>query len=105
MEKDLDIVNARDRLRLVSLGMVDKHKVDPNIGYCLAIPADGPMLQRIFADTIWHKSVWYSALKQAPTDIVLRDRGNAQKVKINGVTKHCLLVDLNAFNKFMRTVE
>lgn len=92
--------DARARLQLANMSAVGKGKVRPELGPVLAVPADGPILQRIFAETEFHKSVWYTALKQAPRDIVLRDLGNAQKVKINGSTKHCLLVDLEAFERF-----
>lgn len=100
----MNAAEARARLSLVGLGAVDRDKV-PGHGPLLAVPADGPQLQRIFGDTNWHKGVWYSALKQAPPDVVLRDKGNAQKVKINGSTKHCLLVDLDAFERFTAKVE
>lgn len=96
---------ALERLRLANLGMKEKGSIPGAIGPFLAVPPDGPELEKIFADSEHHKGVWYSALKQAPADIVLRDRGNAQKVKINGSTKHCLLVDLAAFEKFATTVD
>lgn len=96
--------DARGRLSLVGLGALDRGKI-PGHGPMIAVPADGPVLKRIFADTDWHKGVWYSALKQAPADIVVRDKGNAQKVKINGSTKHCLLIDLEAFERFASGVE
>lgn len=92
----------KEKMQLVGLNIIDKGKLKghPQYGPLLAVPADGPQLKRIFTDTDFQKSVWYTALKQAPRDIVLRDLGNAQKVKINGSTKHCLLVDLEAFDKF-----
>lgn len=98
----MSIEDARNRLQLANLSAIGKGKLQgaPHLGPLLAVPADGPILQRIFGDTEFHRSVWYTALKQAPRDIVLRDLGNAQKVKINGSTKHCLLVDLEAFEKF-----
>lgn len=92
----MDITYARERLQLVGLGMMPRSHVDSR-GPCLAVPHESPMLNRIFADSEFHKSVWYGALKQAPREIVIRDRGNKQKVKINGSVKHCLLVDLAAF--------
>jgi hypothetical protein len=97
-----DVTDARARLQLANLSAIARGKLNanPQLGPLLAVPANGPILQRIFADTEFHKSVWYTALKQAPRDIVLRDLGNAQKVKINGSTVHCLLVDLEAFEKF-----
>lgn len=102
-----DAAGARERLQLVGLGAIDAGKLKgrPEFGPLLAVPADGPMLQRIFSDTEFLKGVWYTALKQAPRDIVLRDLGNAQKVKINGSTKHCLLIDLEAFERFATKVD
>lgn len=91
---------AQERLRLANLGMKDKDSIPGAKGPFLAVPPDGPELEKIFADSEFHKGVWYHALKQAPAHIVLRDKGNAQKVKINGFTKHCLLVDLAAFEAF-----
>lgn len=92
--KDLSLEFARDRLASANLGLkIDKETKD----WYLAVPKDGPMLKKIFTNEIWHDSVWWDALQQAPNNIVLRDRGNYQKVKINGDTKHCLLVDMAAF--------
>lgn len=100
-----DAKNCSDRLQLVNLGCKAKGKVPGADGPCLAIPADGPALTRIFAETEFHKGVWYGALKQAPPGIVIRDKGNHQKLKINGSTKHCLLVDLEAFDRFTAKME
>lgn len=102
--KDVEFI--QERLQLVNLGAkkAGSNKFRPELGACIAIPADGPTLSRIFADTIWHKGVWMSALKQAPGNIVVRDLGNGQKHKINGSTKHCLLLDLDAFEKFSANV-
>ncbi|RWI96083.1 hypothetical protein [Mesorhizobium sp.] len=93
-----DANGARQRLELVNLGCIDRGKCaeHPNAGAILAVPASGPKLQRIFADTDFHKGGWYTALKQAPKGIVLP----AKKIKINGSTTHCLLIDLEAFEKF-----
>ncbi len=101
------IEEARKRLQLVGLGAIDagKNKHAPGIGPCLAVPANGPILKKIFADTKFHQGVWYDALKHAPTDIVIRHLGNGQKVKINGSTKQCLLVDLEAFERFATKVD
>ncbi|MCF6120527.1 hypothetical protein L2449_27260 [Mesorhizobium muleiense] len=91
-----DAKGARDRLELVNLGCMERGKASPNAGAVLAVPADGPQLQRIFGDTDFHKGGWYTALKQAPKGIVLP----AHKIKINGSTKHCLLIDLDAFERY-----
>ncbi|MER2536887.1 MAG: hypothetical protein ABTQ31_17175 [Rhizobiaceae bacterium] len=100
----LTAIDARERLQLVNLSIVPAGKVRPEMGPCLAVPADGPMLKRIFADTEFLSGVWYSALKQAPANIVLRAEGGHQKVKINGSTKHCLLVDLEAFDAYAQAL-
>jgi hypothetical protein len=92
-------VYARERLQLVNLGLRDRG--DPAQGFCLAVPNDGPVLQRIFADTEWQRGGWFGALKQAPGDVVRRNDGNKQKVKINGSTKHCLLIDMAAFQAYV----
>ncbi|QFT31129.1 hypothetical protein FIV00_11625 [Labrenzia sp. THAF82] len=42
-----------------------------------------------------------TALKQAPDTVVLRGLGNKQVVKIQHVDKHCLLVDLAAYDRFV----
>ncbi|RWN78064.1 MAG: hypothetical protein EOS02_09905 [Mesorhizobium sp.] len=91
-----DAKGARDRLELVNLGCMERGKASANAGAVLAVPADGPQLQRIFGDTDFHKGGWYTALKQAPKGIVLP----AHKIKINGSTKHCLLIDLDAFERY-----
>jgi hypothetical protein len=104
-DHQFELSHARERLALANLGILGRGKAGPNTGPCLAVPADGPTLQRIFGDTMWHKSVWYQALKQAPTDVVLRGLGNTQKVKINGSAKHCLLIDLQRFDEYAAKVE
>lgn len=93
----LDLTNARERLACANLGLRDRGS--PVHGYCLAIPKDGPMLKKIYAGEIWQDSVWWDALQQAPSSIVIRN-SDKQKVKINGDTKHCLLIDLDAFDKY-----
>lgn len=109
MSKDagMGISDAQDRLQLVNLTVVDigKHVPDYAGRPMLCVPPDGPMLQRLFSDSEFNKGVWYTALKQAPANIVIRALGNRQKQKINGSTKHCLLVDLVAFDEFARKVE
>jgi hypothetical protein len=78
----MDVQPARDRLQLIGLGIAGKGKTSerPELGTCLAIPADAPQLRRIFADTDFHKGGWWQALKQAPAGIV----PIVKKVKING---------------------
>lgn len=97
--KGLELTDAQERLQLVNCSL--RKPGDPGEGPCLAIPSDGPALLRIFADTPYAAGGWYGALKQAPKDIVRREDGNRQKMKINGVTRHCLLVDMKKFADYV----
>ncbi len=100
VERDnLDLQYAKERLHLVNLSI--RNKGDPGDGFCLAVPNDGPVLQKLFADTEWQRGGWFGALKQAPNNVVLRNEGNKQKLKINGSTKHCLLIDMSAFAAYV----
>lgn len=103
----MEVPYARERLELVGLGAkgAGMITVAPTLGPVLAVPTDSPMLKRIFADTIWQQGVWYSALKGGPKDVVIQGLGNGQKVKINGSTKTCLLIDLVAFEAWASKVE
>ncbi len=94
-----DQKGAAEKLNLVNLGCKDAANPLTH-SPLLCIPKEGPALSRIFDRTVFQQSVWFSALKQAPKNIVIRDAGNGQKVKINGSTVHCLLVDLKAFEEF-----
>lgn len=106
-QEGLSISEAQKRLYLANLSIVDISDKYPDYRRrpLLCVPTDGPKLQRLFADSEYNKGVWYSALKQAPANIVIRSLGNAQKQKINGSTKNVLLVDLVAFDEFAKGVE
>lgn len=93
----LDLPNARDRLQLVNLGLMPAGWAGEGTGAVLGVPMAGPALKRIFADTEFHSGGWYTALKQAASFGVVLP---ARKIKINGSTKHCLLVDIEAFERF-----
>lgn len=94
---------ARERLQLVNLTIIGAGKITtaPMLGPCLAVPVSGPALTKLFADTKFQNCVWFSALKGGPLDVVVRNLRNGQKQRINGSVKHCLLVDLDAFEKFL----
>ncbi|WP_164743055.1 hypothetical protein [Mesorhizobium sp. Z1-4] len=92
---------ARIRLQLVNLGVMDATWAGPNAGPVLAIPGDGQVLRRIYADSEFKQGNWIAALKQAPRGIVHAGK----KVKINGSTRHCLLLDLKAFDQYAATGE
>lgn len=96
---ELDLKFAQQRLHLVNLSA--RKPEDPGRGWCLAIPKAGPQLKRLFDGTEWGDGVWFSALKQAPPNIVLRDAERRQhNLSINGKTVWCLLVDMVAFAEY-----
>lgn len=103
--KDLEIKWARERLAAAGLGLKDRTALkdargDPYAaqGYVLCVPAKGPLLMKLMADTVWREGGWHGALKQAPHQVVIRHLGNGQNVKINRVNERCLLVDLGAYD-------
>lgn len=92
---------ARQRLALANLGVMKEGWAEANAGKVLAIPADGPHLRRLYGDSDFKQGGWFAALKQAPRGIV----HPARKVKINGSTRHCLLLDLEAFDRYAASGE
>lgn len=88
----------RSQLALVGLGF--KRGEDNRL--LLAVPTKtSPLLAKVFGGTKWEGGVWGNALKQAPGDVVIRDKGNEQVLKINRVATRCLLVDLKRFDEVM----
>lgn len=90
---------AQARLKLVGLS-VREEEWDGALRQFLAVPVSaelGPA--KVFEHTQWQAGVWASALRQAPPDIVIRDRKNWQVMKINGRPAQCLMVDLQALEK------
>ncbi|MCO5091980.1 hypothetical protein [Bosea sp. (in: a-proteobacteria)] len=69
----------------------------PNI--YLAIPPRGTQVEKIFAGTVWQGGVWMHALKQGPDHIVRRGSENNFVVKIAGVSRRCVLIDMAEFSK------
>jgi hypothetical protein len=88
--------------KLALVGLKGREELDVTNGVkrrLLCVPIAGSLgLTKLFAESTWRGGVWASALKQAPGEIVIRDRGNGQNVKINRVTVRCLLVDLAAYD-------
>ena len=90
--------HAQARLKLVGLSCKEDGEGEGRRPY-LAVPISaelGPA--RIFENTQWQAGGWSNALKQAPPDIVIRDRGNWQVMKVNGRAVQCLMVDLRALD-------
>lgn len=101
----IDVV--RKSLSLAGLGLLDRGKLADSNGYTLCVPNTHQQLNRLFANTEFAGEVWGSALKQGPSDFIIRnvsDRpgltNNSFKVKIGLTTKHCVLIDLAAFQKW-----
>ncbi|MBA4613830.1 hypothetical protein H1W37_19405 [Stappia taiwanensis] len=100
----LELQYARERLALAGLGLRKAGEI--GIGPFLAVPAKHPALFKIFQETDFFEGGWWLALKQAPEHIVLR--GLEQRyhtIKINRTAKHCLLVDLGAYDAAMPKAE
>lgn len=90
---------AQARLKLAGLSVKEDGMGDTRRPY-LAVPISselGPA--KAFEGTQWQAGVWASALKQAPPNIVIRDRGNWQVMKVNGRAAQCLMVDLRALDR------
>ncbi|KIZ39049.1 MULTISPECIES: hypothetical protein [Rhodopseudomonas] len=99
-----DIENADEAARLAGCKLIREADSDAPHGavrWLLAVPPKGPMLERMFNQTRWSQGGWFRALKQAPPDLVIRDRGNKQVHKISGATMRCVLVDLKAYDDYM----
>ncbi|MDW5313738.1 hypothetical protein [Rhizobium sp. PL01] len=97
-QKGLSLLQARQKLSVLGLGLRDIGK--PGVGYCLAIPKnDDGALNKLFAETDFHRGGWTHALKQAPETIVLQNLDRRfTNVDINRQTRDCILVDLAGYD-------
>jgi hypothetical protein len=94
--KDLDLKHARERLNLIGLTI----KVDTATRReMLFIPNASPHLDNGFRDTVWNTGGWVNALKQAPSTIIIKDRGNGQNMMVNSNSVRGLFLDLFEFDK------
>jgi hypothetical protein len=70
-------------------------------GWILAVPNESQLVMELFKGTAWAGvpggSVWKSALRQGPAEIMISDR-TRNRVRINGVQERCTLIRLKAFN-------
>lgn len=97
-----EIKYARDRAQAAGCSLIEEADDTLPHGkrrYLLAVPTSSPALERIFAPSRWRDGGWTGALRQGPAQIVIRDRGNKQVVKINRVAARCLLIDLRAYDE------
>ena len=91
------------RLALVGLRVLDQFPGTREPRLLLAIPTSAhqaPQLAKLYERQKWGGGVWSTALKQAPRDVVYRDLGTGQVVKINRVPMRCLLLDLKAYDEW-----
>lgn len=105
---ELSTKEANSRLHLVGLaargeqyaGGIMRDDLHPE-RMLLCVPMASVGLERLFAGKKWQQGVWSSALKQAPADVVIRNRGNGQNMKINRKTARVLFVDLAAYDRLV----
>lgn len=73
------------------LAAFGKHRV------LLAVPCKSPLVEKLFAGSIWQEGGWTSALRQGvEADVVAKDGRN---VKINRASTWCRIVDLAAYDR------
>lgn len=95
----LDLKYAQDRLALAGLSLLKAESA--SAGPFLAVPTGKhPALNKLFQDTDFFEGGWSMALKQAPDSLVRRG-SQGRTVKIQRVAKHCLLVDLKAYDRLV----
>lgn len=98
----LTLDQARARLAAAGLGLQEESEGMPHgqRRYVLAVPVTSPALGRLFERTRWSSGGWTGALKQGRNEgdppVVRKDN---KQVKINRVTCHCVMVDLQAYDK------
>lgn len=105
-ERIISTKEANERLGLVGL-VVRLETDDGRIAqdgekaarWMVCVPLQSALLAKLYSGTKWNGGVWASALKQAAGDVVVRDRGNGQNVKINRKAARCLFVDLAAYDR------
>lgn len=91
-----DLKHSQERLALAGLGL--KKAEGAGQGPFLAVPTGKhPALAKIFQDTDFYDGGWSNALKQAPEGVIVE----ARTWKIQRVPKHCLMIDLKAYDKIV----
>lgn len=99
-ESVMSLEEARQGLALLGLGI--RQKNDPCRSYAIAIPISDDNLDRLFADSDYHRGGWTAALVQAPETIIPRGLDKRLKtVSINRAKKTCMLLDLQGYDEWM----
>lgn len=97
------LVKTRAMLAQADLGLMVPGQVFPvEDGFVLAIPNESQLIATLFRDSVWagapNASVWKSALRQAPANVVSSD-ASINRVRINGVQRRCAMVKLKALEE------
>lgn len=106
--KELTTSEANKRLALVGLACRREDRNgrpvrdgEPGATALLAVPVKStPALARLMQGSKWSDGGWAGALQQGPAEVVIRNRGGRQNVKINRVTMRCALVDLAVYDSW-----
>ncbi len=106
---EIGTADANKRLNLVGVSCRKEDRDgrpvkdgEPFAARMLCVPVQAsPGLLRLFQGTKWSDGGHGGALQQGPADVVVRDRGGRQNVKINRVSTRCYLVDLSAYDAFV----
>lgn len=98
----LDLDLPRQKLALCNLTILNKGYVEErgqDGGPYLGIPADGPMLEKLFQGSDW-EGVWGSALKQGVASRCIITERKYTLQRIEGVPKRVVLLDWQAFQAY-----
>ena len=101
VEDTINLEPARERLALANLSvqLANGARRRP----LLAVPNNGPALERIYQGTRFEAGGWTTALRQCPRSlgIVLERDAGGKNVKINGRQQRCLMIDIVALNAWI----
>lgn len=100
--------NTRAALLSAGLAYKQRGKVEGAQGLVLCIPANSEALNKLCANSEFQAGGWYGPLKQGPKQFILRSANdrpglnkNSFKVRIGLTAKHCILVDLKAYQEWV----
>lgn len=98
-DQEMAPADARRMLSDAGLGLL----YDQELGWLLAVPNSSPLVERLFFGSRWQGvpgiGGWTEAMRQAPTNVVVKRNTAANRVRINSVQQRCTLVALRVFNE------
>lgn len=107
---ELKPLDARNDLAKADLGLFMPGEVASSAaGYVLAIPNSSAFLSGVFEETRWagnlgnDTGLWKDALRQAPKDIVMTDKG-FNRIFVNSKQKRCTLLIFKAMRNALPTL-